>query len=70
MDQNPQSASKSQTSRESQYGQFVSLLTRHDQEIRRFVRSLVPSREGVDDVMQKRRLECWKKFSDVAPKYF
>lgn len=53
--------------REAQYSQFVALLARHDQPIRRFVRSLLPSREGVDDVMQETALECWKKFSDFTP---
>ena len=53
--------------REAQYSQFVALLARHDQAIRRFARSLLPSREGVDDVMQETALECWKKFSDFTP---
>lgn len=53
--------------REAQYSLFVALLARHDQSIRRFVRSLLPSREGVDDVMQETALECWKKFSDFTP---
>lgn len=55
------------TSREVQYGQFVALIARHDQAIRQFVRSLLPSREGVDDVIQETALECWKKFSDFTP---
>ena len=52
--------------RERQYSEFVGLLARHDQSIRRFVRSLMPSGEGVDDVMQETALECWNKFSDFA----
>ena len=55
------------TEREARYSEFVGLLARHDQAIRRFVRSLLPSREGVDDVMQETALECWKKFSDFTP---
>ncbi|MGZ0174698.1 MAG: sigma-70 family RNA polymerase sigma factor [Planctomycetales bacterium] len=31
------------------------------------MRSLLPSREGVDDVVQETALECWKKFSDFTP---
>jgi RNA polymerase sigma-70 factor (ECF subfamily) len=27
----------------------------------------MPSREGVDDVVQETALECWKKFADFAP---
>ena len=55
------------TAREDRYNEFVGLLARHDQSIRRFVRSLLPSREGVDDVMQETALECWKKFFDFTP---
>ena len=59
---------ESQTSaeREQQYHEFVGLLARHDQAIRRFVRSLLPSTDGTDDVMQETALECWKKYSDFA----
>ncbi len=53
--------------REQSYGQFVGLLARHDLAIRRFVRSLLPSQEGVDDVMQDTALECWRKFSGFTP---
>lgn len=52
--------------REQRYGEFVGLLARHDQSIRRFVRSLMPTNEGVDDVLQETAMECWKKFSDFA----
>ena len=55
------------TDRETRYSEFVGLLARNDQAIRRFVRSLLPSREGVDDVVQETALECWKKFSDFTP---
>lgn len=61
---NPDHASALQ---EARYQEFVSLLTKHDQAIRRFIRSLLPSREGSDDVMQETALECWKKFSDFSP---
>lgn len=53
--------------RERQYDRFVALLARHDLAIRRFVRFLMPSRDGVDDVMQETALECWKKFSEFQP---
>lgn len=53
--------------REQQYGDFVALLARHDLAIRRFVRSLIPSRDGVEDVVQETALECWKKFADFQP---
>jgi len=53
--------------REARYNEFVGLLARHDQSIRRFVRSLLPSRDGVDDVLQETALECWKKFDAFQP---
>lgn len=67
MNDQPDIDEESPVSREAQYSQFVALIARHDQAIRRFVRSLLPSREGVDDVVQETALECWKKFSDFSP---
>ncbi len=52
---------------DQRYTNFVRLLARHEQSIRRFARSLLPSRDGVDDVVQDTALECWKKFSDFCP---
>lgn len=60
---------KSLRNRDESYNEFVGLLARHDQAIRRFVRSLLPTRDGVDDVMQDTALECWRKFSDFAPEH-
>lgn len=54
------------TNRETQYTEFTALIARHDQAIRRFVRSLMPSREGVDDVVQETALQCWKKFDEFC----
>ena len=51
-------------SQEDRYHRFVGLLARNDQAIRRFIRSLLPSSQGVDDVVQETALECWRKFSD------
>jgi len=53
--------------REQRYSEFVALLARHDLSIRRFVRSVLPSRDGVDDVVQDTALECWNKFSEFKP---
>ncbi|QGJ68850.1 RNA polymerase ECF-type sigma factor [Planctomycetales bacterium 10988] len=53
---------------EAKYGEFVSLLARHDQSIRRFIRLLLPTREGVDDVMQETALECWNQFAQFTPR--
>ncbi len=67
LDDTPPSDEFEQRGRESRYAEFVSLLARRDHAIRRFVRSLLPSRDGVDDVMQETALECWKKFDDFQP---
>lgn len=67
MDHDEKPTQLDHSERESRYNEFVGLLARHDQSIRRFVRSLLPSREGVDDVMQEMALECWRKFSDFSP---
>ncbi|QEF97547.1 RNA polymerase sigma factor [Stieleria maiorica] len=67
---NPETSSADQTTpsaREARYSEFVSLLARHDQSIRRFARSLLPSGQGVDDVMQETALECWKKYESFTP---
>lgn len=56
-----------ESDREQRYNEFVALLARHDLSIRRFVRSLLPSRDGVDDVVQDTALECWNKFSEFKP---
>lgn len=48
--------------KDDQYDEFVSLLARHEQAIRGFVRSLLPLPQDVDDVMQETGLVCWRKF--------
>lgn len=53
--------------REARYTEFVGLLARHDQSIRRFIRTLLPSRDGVDDVLQETALECWNKYESFSP---
>lgn len=51
-----------QSPKDIQYDQFVSLLARHERTVRAFVRSLLPSWQDVDDVMQEVGLACWRKF--------
>lgn len=53
--------------RDQEYDDFVRLLAISDESIRRFVRVLLPTRDGVDDVVQEAALECWKKFSGFHP---
>ncbi|GAB5405252.1 MAG: sigma-70 family RNA polymerase sigma factor [Aureliella sp.] len=54
------------TERDEEYNRFVALLARSEQSIRRLVRFLMPSPDGVDDVMQDVALECWKKFDQFS----
>ena len=67
MDQQDTTDCKSSDEREVRYHQFVALIARHDVAIRRFIRYLLPSGEGVDDVMQDTALECWRKYDDFSP---
>jgi len=48
--------------RDDLYDQFVSLFARHERAVRGYVRSLLPSNQDVDDVMQEVGLACWHKF--------
>ncbi len=50
-----------------QYDQFVSLFARYERAVRGFVRSLLPSGQDVDDVMQEVGLACWRKFAAFEP---
>ena len=67
MNRSSEESPKSSTERDRQYDEFVVLLARHDLALRRFVRSLMPSLDGVDDVIQETALECWKKFAEFQP---
>lgn len=42
---------------------FLLLFTRHEPELRAFVRACVPTRDDVDEVMQGVSLVAWRKFS-------
>ncbi|MDB4733004.1 sigma-70 family RNA polymerase sigma factor [Planctomicrobium sp.] len=60
--------------KDQQYDRFVSLFARQERSIRSFVRSLLPTSNDADDVMQEVGLVCWKKFSsfegDESPEEF
>jgi RNA polymerase sigma-70 factor (ECF subfamily) len=50
-----------------QYDRFVSLFARQEHQVRGYVRSLLPTWQDVDDVMQEVGLACWRKFEDFNP---
>ncbi len=46
------------------YDQFVALFARHERAVRGVIRSMLPSLQDADEVMQEVGLACWHKFSD------
>ena len=44
---------------------FLRLFTRHEPELRAFVRSCLPRLQDVDEVMQEVSLVAWRKFGDL-----
>lgn len=46
------------------YDQFVALFARHQRAVRGVIRSMLPSAQDADEVMQEVGLACWHKFSD------
>jgi RNA polymerase sigma-70 factor (ECF subfamily) len=46
--------------------EFLLLFTRHEPELRAFVRTCLPRRDDVDEVMQAVSLVAWRKFSQLA----
>ncbi|MDR3402449.1 MAG: sigma-70 family RNA polymerase sigma factor [Chthoniobacter sp.] len=51
----------------ARYEIFVSLLTQHESQIRRFVHTLLPPWMEVDEVMQRSALAAWRKFAQFDP---
>lgn len=47
------------------YEQFVVLFTRHERDIRAFVRSLLPTWDDAHEVMQEVSLVAWRKFGEL-----
>lgn len=55
---------------EASHDRFLRLFTANDAAIRGFVRSLVPSRQDADDVMQEVAVVLWKKFAELPDEDF
>jgi len=53
------------TNNEKKHLDFVQLMARHERAIRGFTRSLLPSGEAVDDIMQDVFVIAWKKFEQL-----
>ena len=53
-------------SSDSRQIRFIKLYTAHELAIRAYVRTLVPSRDDVEEVMQEIAVVLWKKFADFS----
>jgi len=60
----PEESSSNPSNRDAQYERFVPLFTRHEPRLRAFVRSLLPTWDDVDEVMQNASLVLWRKFDE------
>ena len=54
-------------SEDSRYEGFVSCFTRHEQDLRRFIRSLLPTWTDTDEVVQQTAIVIWRKFDQYDP---
>ena len=52
---------------EQRYEDFVRLFTHHEPQLRAFVRSLLPTWDDVDEVIQETSLVLWRKWDDFDP---
>lgn len=46
----------------ARYEAFITLFARHEPDLRRFIRSLLPTAHDVDDVVQQSAIAIWRKF--------
>ena len=53
------------TSNAAAYEQLIRLFAHHEGGLRAFVRSLLPSREHADEVIQETCVVLWRKFGDL-----
>ncbi|MGJ8724806.1 MAG: sigma-70 family RNA polymerase sigma factor [Roseibacillus sp.] len=49
------------------YEEFVRVFTTHEPDLRRFIRSLLPTQTDADDVLQQTALVVWRKFDQYDP---
>jgi len=56
------SPSESQSPEDARYEHYVARFVRYEPDLRRFIRSLLPTRTDADDVLQQTALVLWRKF--------
>jgi RNA polymerase sigma-70 factor (ECF subfamily) len=62
------SASTSQDSADDvRYETFVARFAKHEPDLRRFIRSLLPTWADTDDVLQQTAIVIWRKFDQYDP---
>ena len=54
-------------SEDDRYELFVARFARHEPDLRRFIRSLLPSWSDVDEVLQQTAIVIWRKFDQYDP---
>jgi RNA polymerase sigma-70 factor, ECF subfamily len=56
-----------ETPRDDRYELFVQCLAQHEPDLRRFIRSLLPTPNDVDEVVQRTAIVSWRKFEQFDP---
>lgn len=56
-----------ETPRDARYELFVQCLAGNEPDLRRYVRSLLPTRTDVDEVVQRTAIVAWRKFEQFDP---
>ncbi|MEM9479914.1 MAG: sigma-70 family RNA polymerase sigma factor [Verrucomicrobiota bacterium] len=64
---NPEKTDENAAAQDDLYELFVQRFARHESDIRRFLRSLLPSWGDVDEVVQQTAIVIWRKFDQYDP---
>lgn len=56
-----------QPNEDERYETFVALFAHHEPDLRRFIRSLLPSHRDADEVLQQAAIVIWRKFDQFDP---
>ena len=54
-------------SEDTRYEAFIALFARHERDLRRFIRSLLPTAHDTDEVVQQTAIVIWRKFEHYDP---